>query len=152
MCCPPPRKQDVPPVPAGPLATPYTPQELRYWGKRHPRKVYKYPRINKHARRGSPRHALLQMQQARGPKAQEMGNSRGERRNLRHSERFRETWSLQCDLPRQRAGPEIGNAVPGLRSRTAVATSQGQELLCKDRHDNENSEVMWRMNLSLTSS
>lgn len=69
-----------------------------------------------------------------------------------HSERFRETWSLQCDLPRQRAGPEIGNAVPGLRSRTAVATSQGQELLCKDRHDNEKSEVTWRMNLSLTSS
>ena len=69
-----------------------------------------------------------------------------------HPERFRETWSLQCNLPRQSAAPEIGNAVPGLRSRTAVATGQGQGVLCKDRHDNEKSEEMWRMNLSLTSS
>jgi len=71
------------PVPADPPPTPHTPQELRYWGRRCPRKVHKYPCFNKHARRGSTRHALLQMQQAREPKGQEMRNSRGERRNLR---------------------------------------------------------------------
>ena len=48
-----------------------------------------------------------------------------------HSERFRETWSLQCDLPRQRAGPEIGNAVP-VNLAFHVATQIRQTL---ERHN-----------------
>lgn len=131
--------------------SPYTPQELRYWGRRCPRKVCKYPCTNKHVSRGSTRHALVQMQQAREPKGQEMGKSRGQRRNLRAPGEVQRDQSLQRDLPRHSAAPEIGSTVPGLRSRTAVATGQGQGVLCKDRHDNEKSEEMWRMNLSLTS-
>lgn len=88
-----------------------------------------------------------------GPKAQEMGNSRGERRNLRAlGEVQRTAWSLQCDLPRQRAGPEMEMLSLGSGQNQPWLPVKVKSFFAKTGMIMRMSEVMWRMNLSLTSS